>query len=111
MSPVAGILMTAVFLGVWVDFYRTDHDLSITPDDSFWVGAWWLGYLITVLLYVLPGITLFGFPRDLGAASRKKNDGNFELVNGHEEETGVLTLLKKDGLKGIQNYLKTLGIH
>ncbi|XP_038054268.1 solute carrier organic anion transporter family member 2A1-like [Patiria miniata] len=83
LSPVAGIFVAAASLGLWVDFYRIPSSaLPVSPSDRAWVGAWWLGYLLAAVLYMLPALPFFGFPK-LMRHSRTYVDGR-ELVNGDE---------------------------
>ena len=47
----------------------------MTPEDTGWVGAWWLGYLIGAALCLLPVVPMLGFPSefpDTDAAVRQK---------------------------------------
>ncbi len=97
-----GILVTAAILGVWVDFYRTDLDLIITPEDSSWIGAWWLVFIITSALYLLPAILFLGFPRDL-SPYRKGGPENFALFNRIKEvlrDDVEVPTVRHEGVKG-----------
>lgn len=40
-------------------------EITITPTDARWVGAWWLGILICALLNLLVGIPFWFLPKSL----------------------------------------------
>ena len=39
--------------------------LDITPDSPLWVGAWWLGFLVSAAMALLVVVPMFGFPKHL----------------------------------------------
>lgn len=39
--------------------------IDITFVDPRWVGAWWLGFVISVAGFVIIAVPLFGFPKRL----------------------------------------------
>lgn len=41
------------------------ESITITPADSRWVGAWWLGYLIAGVITLLSAIPFWFLPRSL----------------------------------------------
>lgn len=41
------------------------ESITITPADSRWVGAWWLGYLIAGVITLLSAIPFWFLPRTL----------------------------------------------
>ena len=76
---------------------------SLTPDDTGWVGAWWLGYLIGAALCLLPVIPMLGFPRefpDTDAVRQKKR----EL----EDSVKVITVIKLLCMYGFYSRVKNI---
>ena len=45
--------------------------LGIDSNDNEWLGAWWVGYLIGTVGFLLVAIPMFGFPKYLPSKSVK----------------------------------------
>jgi len=39
--------------------------VDLTPSDPRWVGAWWIGFIITAVCFILLTVPLTGFPKHL----------------------------------------------
>ena len=55
-----GFILPSVSM-LYVDFYRSD--ITMDRHDPEWVGAWWLGYIISGTMVLLISIPMFSFPR------------------------------------------------
>ncbi|XP_061107653.1 solute carrier organic anion transporter family member 1C1-like [Conger conger] len=66
LGPMFGFLLGSMCAGLYVDigFINTDS-ITITPKDARWVGAWWLGFLVSSAIMLLAGLPFWFFPRSL----------------------------------------------
>lgn len=58
-------------------------DLTITPTDTRWVGAWWFGLLICAGVNVLTAIPFFFLPKTLAREGLKDN---VDIIKNDKEE-------------------------
>ncbi|KAH0516382.1 Solute carrier organic anion transporter family member 1A5, partial [Microtus ochrogaster] len=84
IGPFIGLLFSSFCANIYVDFgsVNTD-DLTITPTDTRWVGAWWLGFLIFAGVNVLISIPFFFFPKTL---PKEELEDNADVTNSNKEE-------------------------
>ena len=61
IGPAIGFIIAIPVLETWVELSIPPN--SLTPSDSKWVGAWWVGFLIGAGLLLIPIIPMLGLPR------------------------------------------------
>ncbi|XP_033100269.1 solute carrier organic anion transporter family member 5A1-like [Anneissia japonica] len=89
-GTILSFLLGAVFILLWVDFYRVETtDIDINSNHPSWVGAWWIGLLVSGLLYLFGSFPLFGFPKKIECHKPEEN-GRVEYEA--EDDIGVAVL-------------------
>ncbi|KAJ8006894.1 hypothetical protein DPEC_G00111950 [Dallia pectoralis] len=66
LGPMFGFLLGSLCARLYVDIGYVNLDsVTITPKDARWVGAWWLGFLVSSVIMLLSGIPFWFLPRSL----------------------------------------------
>uniref|UniRef100_A0A3B5MKI7 Solute carrier organic anion transporter family member n=1 Tax=Xiphophorus couchianus TaxID=32473 RepID=A0A3B5MKI7_9TELE len=66
LGPMFGFLLGSYCAKLYVDIGYVDiESITITPKDSRWVGAWWLGFLVSSSLLLVSSIPFWFLPRSL----------------------------------------------
>lgn len=66
--------------------YFFTADLTITPTDTRWVGAWWLGLLICAGVNVLTAIPFFFLPKTPAMEGMEGLKDNADIIKNDKEE-------------------------
>ncbi|XP_043824763.1 solute carrier organic anion transporter family member 1C1 isoform X5 [Dromiciops gliroides] len=74
IGPIFGFLLGSLCAKLYVDigFVNLDN-LAITPKDTQWVGAWWLGYLIAGALSLIAAVPFWFLPKSLMKPENRKD--------------------------------------
>ncbi|KAL3892415.1 hypothetical protein ACJMK2_004625 [Sinanodonta woodiana] len=90
LGPGIGYIVGGQFLSIYVDFERVHQDsVRVTPRDPRWIGAWWLGFLVSCGLFWIIALPLSVFGAELPTARRVretrlnqtyKDDGELQKV-------------------------------
>lgn len=61
--------------------------VTITPKDARWVGAWWMGFLVSSAILLVAGIPFWFLPRSLPkqGEEEKQSPPNHDTQDGTEE--------------------------
>ncbi|XP_056280432.1 solute carrier organic anion transporter family member 1C1-like isoform X1 [Pseudoliparis swirei] len=66
LGPMFGFLLGSYCAKLYVDIGYVDiESVSITPKDARWVGAWWMGFMVSSVLLLLSSIPFWFLPRSL----------------------------------------------
>ncbi|KAL2102534.1 hypothetical protein ACEWY4_001702 [Coilia grayii] len=66
LGPMFGFLLGSMCARLYVDIGFVDvESVTITPKDARWVGAWWLGFLVSSGIMLLAGIPFWFLPRSM----------------------------------------------
>uniref|UniRef100_A0A670I4K9 Solute carrier organic anion transporter family member n=1 Tax=Podarcis muralis TaxID=64176 RepID=A0A670I4K9_PODMU len=67
LGPAAGYLVGGIFLNIYTEIGR---QIDLTPDNTLWVGAWWIGFLGAGAGSLLISIPILGYPHRLPGSQR-----------------------------------------
>ncbi|XP_032445170.1 solute carrier organic anion transporter family member 1C1 isoform X3 [Xiphophorus hellerii] len=96
LGPMFGFLLGSYCAKLYVDIGYVDiESVTITPKDSRWVGAWWLGFLVSSSLLLVSSIPFWFLPRSLPK-------------QGHETDKPTPPSLIPDGAESAQNSNQTI---
>ncbi|KAK9525554.1 hypothetical protein VZT92_016247 [Zoarces viviparus] len=66
MGPMFGFLLGSFLAKIYVDIGSVDLDtITINHKDSRWVGAWWLGFIVTGTVILLSSIPFWFLPKSM----------------------------------------------
>ncbi|KAM3858985.1 uncharacterized protein ACN63O_017039 [Diretmus argenteus] len=88
LGPMFGFLLGSYCAKLYVDVGYVDMEsVTITPNDARWVGAWWLGFLVSSALLLVAGIPFWCLPRSLPKQGKEedKSPPNHETLDGTED--------------------------
>lgn len=107
IGPLFGLLLASFCANVYVDIGSVNTDeLTITPIDTRWVGAWWFGILICAGVNVLTAIPFFFLPKTLAKEGSKDNA---DIVKNDKEEKQKEVKKENDGItKDFLPFMKSL---
>ncbi|NWX90635.1 SO2A1 protein, partial [Nothoprocta ornata] len=97
-GPAFGYLLGSVVLRLFVDIGRVDiATVSLTPKDQRWIGAWWLGLLISSGCLVVTSIPYFFFPRYMIKGQDPSSESGMlrKMEKGEAEEISLLEFIKR----------------
>ncbi|NXJ83706.1 SO1C1 protein, partial [Trogon melanurus] len=91
MGPMFGFLLGSLCAKLYVDIGFVDlGSITITPQDSRWVGAWWLGFLVGGVSSFLAAIPFCFLPKSL----KKPEEANIDKTSyGLLENMGTTKIL------------------
>nr|XP_056703673.1 solute carrier organic anion transporter family member 1B3-like [Euleptes europaea] len=117
IGPMAGFLLGSLFAKLYVDIGFVDMDtISITPTDSRWVGAWWLGFVIAGVINLISAIPFWLLPKSLNVEAEpdhvqeppdavKLNGDGPQVSRSETQEAGKWTAGLKDFFKSLKRVL------
>ncbi|NXN64165.1 SO1C1 protein, partial [Himantopus himantopus] len=75
LGPMFGFLLGSLCAKLYVDIGFVDlGSITITPQDSRWVGAWWLGFLIAGVTNFIAAVPFCFLPKSLKKPEKSNND-------------------------------------
>ncbi|XP_053112162.1 solute carrier organic anion transporter family member 1B3-like isoform X2 [Hemicordylus capensis] len=100
IGPIGGFLLGSLLARLYVDIGFVDlGTITITPADSRWVGAWWLGFLVAAVLNLTAAIPFCFLPKSLNKDGENPHsktktatvtmDGDQQQIQKSESQQGV----------------------
>uniref|UniRef100_A0A8C2H7J2 Solute carrier organic anion transporter family member n=1 Tax=Cyprinus carpio TaxID=7962 RepID=A0A8C2H7J2_CYPCA len=81
MGPMFGFMLGSFCAKLYVDIGAVDLDtITINHKDSRWVGAWWLGFLLTGGVMLLAGIPFWFLPKSLPKQGETETERNSNVL-------------------------------
>uniref|UniRef100_A0A671Y5S7 Solute carrier organic anion transporter family member n=1 Tax=Sparus aurata TaxID=8175 RepID=A0A671Y5S7_SPAAU len=123
LGPMFGFMLGSYLAKIYVDIGSVDLDgVTINYKDSRWVGAWWLGFIVTGTIIMLSSIPFWFLPKSLPKQGEEESQskstelatvaeqGNFlpEENQDHEEKEKPVTFqeLAKDFVPSLRRLFK-----
>nr|CAB3266356.1 solute carrier organic anion transporter family member 4A1-like [Phallusia mammillata] len=78
IGPGIGFLLAGTFLGFYTDL---GVDPGLPQESPQFIGAWWLGFLIFGVVFVIVGIPMLMFPRQLPGTDEVRRNRETEMHN------------------------------
>ncbi|KAM4523050.1 solute carrier organic anion transporter family member 1C1 isoform 2-T2 [Fundulus diaphanus] len=112
LGPMFGFLLGSYCAKLYVDVGYVDMEsVTITPKDSRWVGAWWMGFLVSSSLLLLSSIPFWFLPRSLpkqGSEKEKSSPSSLALDGAASALSSNQNLKLTEIAKGFLPSLKRL---
>uniref|UniRef100_A0A8D3CXC3 Solute carrier organic anion transporter family member n=1 Tax=Scophthalmus maximus TaxID=52904 RepID=A0A8D3CXC3_SCOMX len=88
LGPMFGYMLGSYLAKIYVDIGSVDLDsITINHKDSRWVGAWWLGFIVTGTVILLSGIPFWFLPKSLPKQGEEQSQSKgTELATVAEQE-------------------------
>ncbi|KAM9328382.1 solute carrier organic anion transporter family member 1C1 [Pholidichthys leucotaenia] len=97
LGPMFGFLLGSYCARLYVDIGYVDvESVTITPKDARWVGAWWMGFLVSSVLLLISSIPFWFLPRSL---PKQEGEENQSTPVSERSVQGVDTLNNSHDLK------------
>ncbi|KAI3386426.1 hypothetical protein SNEBB_000933 [Seison nebaliae] len=103
-SPSVGFMVGGLSLRLWVDIGRVNPEFyqHLNYDNDEWLGAYWIGFVVTSLCCILIGLILCGFPKILSFTEVEEKDN--EILHGKQTQLDKSTIshlkLQRSKIKG-----------
>ena len=93
-------------LNLFTEFYSDDPKIPKSPEDSNWIGAWWLGFLLIFVLSYILAIIMAMFPAKIRKEEPKETNEMEVEENSKDPNENVLNT--KLGYGRLQDIPQTL---
>ncbi|XP_072029799.1 solute carrier organic anion transporter family member 4A1-like isoform X2 [Amphiura filiformis] len=84
LGPAIGYLLGGALLDIYTDVKKDPDTLGIDPESPLWIGAWWIGFIVSGIMALLVVIPFLGFPKSLPGAKKLQKSRVCEAHGGSE---------------------------
>ncbi|XP_026319566.1 solute carrier organic anion transporter family member 4A1 [Hyposmocoma kahamanoa] len=96
LGPALGFVLGGQMLNIYTDFLTVDSEtLGVTPVSSVWIGAWWVGFILSAVLCLIVAIPLLAFPYELPGAAEIRSSKISEAHEGSASKAAAFSELKE----------------
>ncbi|XP_077560009.1 solute carrier organic anion transporter family member 4A1-like [Haemaphysalis longicornis] len=92
IGPALGYILGGQFLKIYTDLSVDASALGLTPSSGVWVGAWWIGFVVSSVTAVLAAIPISAFPKTLPGSLKlqmqKKSEMHQKLQKSEAVQSG-----------------------
>ncbi|XP_050346864.1 solute carrier organic anion transporter family member 4A1 [Nymphalis io] len=96
VGPALGYVVGGQMLKIYTDFANVDSEtLGITPLSSSWIGAWWIGFILSAVLCLVVALPLLAFPYELPGAAEIRASKISEAHEGAATKSAAFSALRE----------------
>nr|XP_037276481.1 solute carrier organic anion transporter family member 4A1-like [Rhipicephalus microplus] len=92
IGPALGYILGGQFLKIYTDLSVDASVLGLTPSSGVWVGAWWIGFVVSSVTAFLAAIPISAFPKVLPGSlklqAQKKSEMHQKLQKSEAVQSG-----------------------
>lgn len=99
LGPGLGFITAGFFLSFYVDISRSVKHLGLTSSSAVWVGAWWVGFVISGVAFLILLWPMLLFPKHMTSY--------YELIEQKRRESRPRSIPMKD--KSLREMPKAVG--
>uniref|UniRef100_A0A1E1X5A7 Solute carrier organic anion transporter family member n=1 Tax=Amblyomma aureolatum TaxID=187763 RepID=A0A1E1X5A7_9ACAR len=92
IGPALGYILGGQFLKIYTDLSVDASALGLTPSSGVWVGAWWIGFVVSSVTAIVAAIPISAFPKVLPGSlklqAQKKSEMHQKLQKSEAVQSG-----------------------
>uniref|UniRef100_A0AAQ6A295 Solute carrier organic anion transporter family member n=1 Tax=Amphiprion ocellaris TaxID=80972 RepID=A0AAQ6A295_AMPOC len=97
LGPMFGFMLGSFLAKIYVDVGSVDLDtITITHKDSRWVGAWWLGFIVTGTVILMSSIPFWFLPKSLPKQGKEETISTSILQHSNSNNVSLHKLVCSD---------------
>lgn len=104
LGPTLGFSLSSLFLRYYID---PGVDPIINDTDPRWMGAYWIGWIVFAIYFMITGFLISLFPRTLPRAAARRRELLQKIMDGKKEKS-LLKIPQKASLKDIRETMGRL---